>query len=78
MFQVNLAHHFPTASIVWSLVIALVGVALTVVSVVFLYPVWSNRSWSLGRRLRHTFIVLILVDLVLLLHSYNLIGFNYY
>jgi len=78
MFQVNLAHHFPTASIVWSLVIALVGVALTVVSVVFLYPVWSKRSWRLGRRLRHTLIVLILVDFVLLLHSYNLIGFNYF
>ena len=71
-------YDFPTASVFWSLTVALVGVALTAFSVLLLYPVWSTGSWSIGRRLRHTFIVLLLVDVVLLLHSYNLIGFKYF
>ena len=71
-------YDFPTASVFWSLVIALVGVGLTVLSLGLLYPVWSKGSWTVGRRLRHTFIVLILVDLVFMLYSYNVIGFNYF
>jgi hypothetical protein len=74
----GMMYDFPTASVVWSLVIALVAVALTVVSVLLLYPVWSKRSWTIGRRLRHTFVVLVLINVVLILHSYNLIGFKYF
>jgi CubicO group peptidase (beta-lactamase class C family) len=71
-------YDFPTPAVFWSLVIALIGVGLTVLSVVLLYPVWKKGSWSIGRRLRHTFVVLMLIDLLLMLNSYNLIGFKYF
>ncbi len=71
-------YDFPSAFVFWRLVIALVGVALTAMSLVLLYPVWSTGSWRIGRRLRHTVIVLLLVNVVPLLHSYNLNGFNYF
>jgi CubicO group peptidase (beta-lactamase class C family) len=70
--------HYPSPLLVTSLVIALIGAALTMVSAVLLYPVWSRRSWPVGRRLRHTAIVLIFVDLVFLLYGYNVIGFNFF
>jgi membrane-associated HD superfamily phosphohydrolase len=69
--------NYPSPVLVSSLVIALIGVALTGVSLVLLYPVWSRGSWTVGRRLRHTVVALIFVVLVLLLHSYNVIGFNF-
>jgi CubicO group peptidase (beta-lactamase class C family) len=74
----GMMYDFPTPTIYWSLVLAIVCVVLTVLSVLLLYPVWSKRGWSLGRRLRHTFIVLVLVDLVILLNNYNVIGFKYF
>jgi CubicO group peptidase (beta-lactamase class C family) len=70
--------NFPPSALVWALTIALVGVALTVLSVVLLVPVWRKRSWGVGRRIRHTFVVLVFLDLVVLLHVMNMIGFKYF
>jgi CubicO group peptidase (beta-lactamase class C family) len=69
---------FPSSSLVAALVIALVALVETVVSVILLLAVWSQRSWGLGRRLRHTAAVLILVVFVIMLNSLNVIGFKYF
>jgi CubicO group peptidase (beta-lactamase class C family) len=76
--QADAMFNFPPSALVWALTIALAGVVLTVLSVVLLVPVWRKRSWTVGRRIRHTLVVLILVDLVLMLHSMNMIGFKYF
>jgi hypothetical protein len=69
---------FPPSTMVWALVIALVCVVETLACIALLYPVWSNRSWGLGRRLRHTLVVLMMAVFVLLLSSLNMIGFKYF
>jgi len=76
--QADAMFNFPPAALVWALTIALVGVVLTVLSVALLIPIWRKRSWGVGRRIRHTLVVVILVDLVLMLHSLNMIGFKYF
>jgi CubicO group peptidase (beta-lactamase class C family) len=70
--------NFPTSTLVWALVIALVGTVLTLLSLALLVPVWSKKNWSLGRRIRHTVAVGVFVDLVVLLYSLNMIGFKYF
>jgi CubicO group peptidase (beta-lactamase class C family) len=70
--------NFPPRALVWALAIALFGVGLTVLSVVLLIPVWRNGSWTVGRRIRHTFVVLVFLDLVVLLYIMNMIGFKYF
>jgi len=69
---------FPPPALVWALGIGMAGVVLTVLAVVLLVPVWSARSWGLGRRLRHTVAVLILADLVVMLYTLNMVGFKYF
>jgi hypothetical protein len=69
---------FPSTTLVWALVIALAATVETVVCAVLLYPVWARASWSVGRRLRHTVVVLVLVVLVIMLDQLNVIGFNYF
>jgi hypothetical protein len=69
---------FPPRWLVWALWIAIVGVVLTVLSVVALVPVWTRRSWNLGRRIRHTLAVLVFADLAVLLQVMNMVGFKYF
>jgi hypothetical protein len=69
---------FPTNLLVWSLVIALVGVVETLLCVALLIPVWKRCNWSLGRRIRHSLAIVILVELVLILNNLNVIGFKYF
>ena len=71
-------YDFPSPLLVSALVIALVGLAGVLLSVGLLVPVWRHRSWSLGRRLRHTAAVAVMADLVLLLNHLNAIGFKYF
>lgn len=68
---------FPSAAFVTALALVLVAAALTVASVVLLYPVWRGGEWPLGRRLRHTGVVLAAVATLLVLYDFNAIGFNY-
>jgi CubicO group peptidase (beta-lactamase class C family) len=69
---------FPPPTLLWALGVALLATVETVLSVVLLYPVWSKRSWSPGRRLRHTVVVLVLVVLVIMLNDLNVLGFKYF
>lgn len=65
----------PIASLMtWS---AMVAAALAVLSLLGLVPVWQTASWSLGRRLRHTIVVLAGLALVWALNDWNVLGFRY-
>ena len=54
----------------------LVGAALTLVAIPGLGPVWRSARWTLGRRLRLTFLLLALVVFLPFLWSWNLLGFE--
>ena len=69
---------FPSAAFVTALGLALVAAVLTVLSALLLYPVWTDASWPVWRRLRHTGVVLAAVATLLVLREFNAIGFNYY
>jgi hypothetical protein len=71
-------YSYPSSMLVNSLAVACVATVLTLIDVLFLYSVWSRRSWATGRRLRHTLAVLVFAVLVLMLHDLNAIGFNYF
>jgi hypothetical protein len=47
-----------------------------VLAALLLYPVWTDGSWPLWRRLRHTGVVLAAVVTLLVLRDLNAIGFN--
>jgi CubicO group peptidase (beta-lactamase class C family) len=68
---------FPTPAFLASLGLALAAAVLTVLSALLLYPVWSTATWPLGRRIRHTGVVLAAVATLLVLRNFNAIGFNY-
>ncbi|HEX7034477.1 MAG TPA: serine hydrolase domain-containing protein [Pseudomonadales bacterium] len=68
---------FPSTAFVTALALMLVAAVLTVIAVVLLYPVWRGGEWSLGRRLRHTAVVLAALATLLVLYDFNAIGFNY-
>ena len=54
----------------------LVGAALTLVAIPGLGPVWRSARWTLGRRLRLTLLLVVLVVFLPFLWSWNLLGFN--
>ncbi len=71
-------YEFPSSAFVMALALALVAAVLTVLSALLLYPVWSDASWPLWRRLRHTGVVMAAVATLLVLREFNAIGFNYF
>jgi hypothetical protein len=54
-----------------------VAVCLSTLAVLMLPFVFRGAGWSLARRLRHTFVLLVLLGLCLALQRWNVIGFNY-
>jgi CubicO group peptidase (beta-lactamase class C family) len=65
----------PLASVMtWA---AMVAASLAALSTLGLVPVWGSASWSLGRRLRHSIVVLAGLALVWALYDWNMLGFNY-
>jgi len=56
---------------------ASVAAILAVLGTFGLLPVWRVGSWSIGRRLRHTVVVLAGLALVWALHDWNVLGFRY-
>jgi CubicO group peptidase (beta-lactamase class C family) len=69
---------FPQPVVKVALSILLVAAAVTLLALATLLPVWRDRHWSLGRRLRHSVALLVLLALVLTLSHWNAIGFNYF
>ena len=56
---------------------ALAAAILAVLGSFGLVPVWRVGSWSIGRRLRHTVVILAGLALVWALHDWNVLGFRY-
>ena len=60
-----------------ALAVGVVATGLSVLSIATLVPVWRERTWPIGRRLRHTVAVGLFVALVATLLHWNVIGFRY-
>jgi hypothetical protein len=61
-----------------ALAIGVVATGLSVLGIATLVPVWRERTWPIGRRLRHTAAVALFVALVATLLQWNAIGFRYF
>jgi hypothetical protein len=68
---------FPSPWFVAALASALIAAVLTLLAAFMLYPVWSDRSWPIWRRLRHTGVVLAAMATLLVMRDLNAIGFHY-
>lgn len=68
---------YPTPS-AWAMHLTATGAAaLAIANVAGLLPVWRAASWSVGRRFRHTVIVLAGLSLVWALNEWNVLGLRY-
>jgi CubicO group peptidase (beta-lactamase class C family) len=70
-------HDYPQPLLVFGLRSLVVAVCLSTLAVLMLPFVFRGAGWSLARRLRHTFVLLVLLGLCLALQRWNVIGFNY-
>jgi CubicO group peptidase (beta-lactamase class C family) len=69
---------YPQPLLKLALAVGVVATGLSVLGIVTLVPVWRERTWSMGRRLRHTTAVALFLLLVATLLQWNAIGFRYY
>lgn len=69
---------YPSAPLIMSLWLAMLGALGTVAALASLWPVWRDRHWSLWRRIRHSLAVAVWFALVLTLHGWNVIGLRYF
>lgn len=69
---------YPQSTLKLALVILLVAAGLTLLTLATLVPVWRDRNWSVGRRMRHSIAVAVLVALLITLLQWNLVGFKYF
>ncbi|HKQ13171.1 MAG TPA: serine hydrolase domain-containing protein [Steroidobacteraceae bacterium] len=76
--QDQFVYGYPQPLLKLALAVGVVATGLSVLGIVTLVPVWRERTWSLGRRLRHTTAVALFVLLVATLLQWNAIGFRYY
>ncbi|HJY41861.1 MAG TPA: hypothetical protein VJ303_11510, partial [Steroidobacteraceae bacterium] len=61
-----------------TLAVGVVATGLSVLGLATLVPVWRERTWPIGRRLRHSAAVALFIALVATLLQWNAIGFRYY
>jgi hypothetical protein len=61
-----------------ALAVGVVATGLSVLGVATLLPVWRERTWPIGRRLRHTAAVVLFIALVATLLEWNAVGFRYF
>ena len=69
---------YPHPMLKLALAIGVVATGLSVLGIATLVPVWRERTWPLGRRLRHSVAVALFVALVATLLQWNAIGFRYF
>jgi hypothetical protein len=68
---------YPTSP-AWAMhITATLAATLSLVSTAGLFPVWRSGSWPIGRRLRHTVVVLASLSLVWALDVWNILGFRW-
>lgn len=75
--QDQFIYDYPHALLKVALAVGVVATGLSVLGVATLVPVWRERVWPIGRRLRHTVAVALFVGLVATLLQWNAIGFRY-
>ena len=76
--QDQFVYSYPQPLLKLALAVGVVATGLSVLGIVTLVPVWRERTWSMGRRLRHTTAVALFLLLVATLLQWNAIGFRYY
>ena len=76
--QDQFVYGYPQPLLKLALAVGVVATGLSVLGIATLLPVWRERTWSIGRRLRHTTAVALFLLLVATLLQWNAIGFRYY
>ena len=76
--QDQFVYGYPHPLLKVALAVGVVATGLSVLGIATLLPVWRERTWPLGRRLRHTVAVALFVALVATLLQWNAIGFRYF
>ena len=69
---------YPQPLLKVALAVGVVATGLAVLGIATMVPVWRERTWSIGRRLRHSVAVALFVALVATLLQWNAIGFRYF
>lgn len=69
---------YPQPMLKVALAVGVVATGLSVLGIATLVPVWRERTWPIGRRLRHSVAVALFIALVATLLQWNAIGFRYY
>jgi CubicO group peptidase (beta-lactamase class C family) len=69
---------YPQPLLKVALAVGVVATGLSVLGIASLVAVWRERTWPIGRRLRHSAAVALFVALVATLLQWNAIGFRYY
>ncbi len=76
--QDQFIYGYPHPVLKLALAVGVVATGLSVLGIATLVPVWRERTWSIGRRLRHCVAVALFVALVATLLQWNAIGFRYF
>ena len=76
--QDQFVYAYPQPLLKVALAVGVVATGLSVLGIATLVPVWRERTWPIGRRLRHSAAVALFVALVATLLQWNAIGFRYY
>jgi hypothetical protein len=76
--QDQFVYGYPHPLLKVALAIGVVATGLSVLGIATLVPVWRERTWLIGRRLRHSVAVVLFVALVATLLQWNAIGFRYF
>ena len=69
---------YPQPMLKLALAVGVIATGLSVLGIATLVPVWRERTWPIGRRLRHSAAVALFIALVATLLQWNAIGFRYY
>lgn len=76
--QDQFVYGYPQPLLKVALAVGVIATGLSVLGIATLVPVWRERTWPIGRRLRHTAAVALFVVLVATLLQWNAIGFRYF
>jgi hypothetical protein len=76
--QDQFVYSYPQPVLKLALAVGVLATGLSVLCIASLLPVWRERTWPIGRRLRHTVAVAVFVVLVATLLQWNAIGFRYF
>ena len=68
---------FPPPGTGFALIFPVLSVLLTILSVAYLIPVWRDGAVGIWPRLRYSYVTLIFVLFLCVLHYWHLIGWNY-